>query len=64
MSADNDKRKQLLVRISDSLWKDISRWAEDDFRSVNGQIEWLLTECVKRHKKGAPLFRGDNGQQE
>ncbi|MBU3850696.1 MAG: PTS ascorbate transporter subunit IIC, partial [Candidatus Treponema excrementipullorum] len=30
-------------------------WAEDDFRSVNGQIEFLLTECVKQRKKnGAP----------
>ena len=26
-------------------------WAEDDFRSLNGQIEYLLTECVKRRKK-------------
>lgn len=26
-------------------------WAESDFRSVNGQIEYLLTQCVKQHKK-------------
>ena len=29
----------------------IAAWAEDDFRSVNGQIEYILTECVKQRKK-------------
>jgi hypothetical protein len=49
---DNEgKKKQLLLRISDTLWKDLAAWAEDDFRSVNSQIEYLLSECVKKHKK-------------
>lgn len=48
---DKDK-KQLLLRLSSSLWQDLAQWAEDDFRSINGQIEYLLTECVKQHKKG------------
>lgn len=46
-------KKQLLLRISPQLWADLSAWAEDDFRSINGQIEYLLTECVKRRKKSA-----------
>lgn len=33
------------------LYDQIASWAEDDFRSVNGQIEYLLTECVKQRKK-------------
>jgi len=45
-------KKQLLLRLSPSLWKDLAAWAEDDFRSINGQIEYLLTESVKRRKKG------------
>lgn len=45
------KKKQIPLRISEKLFNDISKWAEDDFRSVNGQIEYLLTECVKQHKK-------------
>ena len=45
------EKKQVPLRISEQLFKDISRWAEDDFRSINGQIEYLLTECVKQHKK-------------
>ena len=48
--ADKDK-KQLLLRLSPTLWEEISRWAEDDFRSVNGQIEFLLTEAVKKRRK-------------
>jgi len=45
------EKKQILLRITDSLWKDLAGWAEDDFRSINGQIEFLLTECVKKRKK-------------
>jgi hypothetical protein len=45
-------RKQLLLRLSPSLWQELAAWAADDFRSINGQIEYLLTECVKRRKKG------------
>ena len=43
-------KKQILLRISQSLWKELSAWAEDDFRSINGQIEYLLNECVIRRK--------------
>ena len=45
----NDK-KQILLRLSPTLHKDLSAWAEDDFRSINGQIEYILTEAVKKHK--------------
>ena len=48
--ADKDK-KQLLLRLSPTLWEEISRWAEDDFRSINGQIEYLLTEAGKKRRK-------------
>lgn len=48
--ADKDK-KQLLLRLSPTLWEEVSRWAEDDFRSINGQIEYLLTEAVKKRRK-------------
>lgn len=48
----SDNKKQIPLRISDNLYVELSRWAEDEFRSVNGQIEYLLTECVKKRKKG------------
>lgn len=51
----NSKKKQVPLRLSESLYNAIAAWAEDDFRSVNGQIEYLLTECVRQRKKtGGP----------
>ena len=45
------EKKQIPLRLSAKLYNAIAQWAEDDFRSVNGQIEYLLTECVKQRKK-------------
>lgn len=45
------EKKQVPLRLSKELYDAISAWAEDDFRSVNGQIEYLLTECVRQRKK-------------
>lgn len=45
-------KKQVLLRLAPSLWDEISAWAEDDFRSINAQIEYLLTEAVRNRRKG------------
>ena len=45
------EKKQVPLRLSEKLSADIAAWAEDDFRSVNGQIEYLLSECVRQRKK-------------
>ena len=44
-------KKQVLLRLAPSLWDDIASWAEEDFRSINSQIEYLLSEAVRQHKK-------------
>ncbi|MBQ7973150.1 MAG: Arc family DNA-binding protein [Lachnospiraceae bacterium] len=44
-------KKQVLLRLSPSLWNDLAKWAEDDFRSINGQIEYLLAEAVRKRNK-------------
>ena len=50
------EKKQIPLRLSQELYAAIAAWAEDDFRSVNGQIEDLLTECVRQRKKnGSPV---------
>lgn len=41
-----DAKKQIPLRISAKLYDELSAWAEDEFRSLNGQIEYLLHECV------------------
>ncbi len=46
-----DEKKQVPLRLSPKLYNALAAWAEDDFRSVNGQIEYLLTECIKQRKK-------------
>ena len=45
------QKKQVPLRLSPKLYAQIAAWSEDDFRSVNGQIEYLLTECVRQRKK-------------
>ena len=45
-------KKQVPLRLPPQLYAEIARWAEDDFRSVNGQIEYLLTQAVNKRKKG------------
>ena len=51
MEKDKNTKKQIPLRISDGLYEELERWAADEFRSVNGQIEYLLTECVKKRRK-------------
>ncbi|MDF2948284.1 MAG: hypothetical protein K0R07_294 [Sedimentibacter sp.] len=52
MDSKKDKdKKQVLLRLSPRLWEELADWAEDDFRSINGQIEYLLNESVKQRKK-------------
>ena len=47
----NGGKKQIPLRLSARLYEQIEAWAEADFRSVNGQIEYLLTECVRQRSK-------------
>jgi len=44
-------KKQIPLRLSSKLYEELAAWAEEDFRSLNGQIEYLLTECVRQRKK-------------
>lgn len=45
-----EPRKSFLLRISPELWKDLEAWAQEDMRSVNGQIEFLLVQAMRRRK--------------
>ena len=44
-------KKQMVLRLSQSLWNEIAKWAEEDFRSINGQVEYLLSQCVNERRK-------------
>jgi hypothetical protein len=54
-----DLKKQIPLRLSQKLYAEIAAWAEDDFRSINGQIEFLLTECVRQRKKTGKYVAAD-----
>ena len=43
-------RKQFLLRIDPELWADVEKWAADELRSVNAQIEWALREAIRRRR--------------
>jgi hypothetical protein len=45
-------RKQFLLRIDPEVWADVEKWASDELRSVNAQVEYLLREAVRKRKGG------------
>jgi hypothetical protein len=47
-------RKAFLLRIDPALFAEIEKWAADELRSVNGQVEYLLREAVRARRKGPP----------
>ncbi len=53
-------RKSFLLRINAELWDELSRWAAEEFRSVNGQIEFVLQRAVdeRRGKRRGPTAGG------
>ena len=58
-------RKQLVLRIDPELWADVEKWAADELRSVNAQIEYLLRDAVRRRTgRAAGGGHGSGGRQE
>ena len=56
-----DEEKKFLLRLPPRVFDELRRWAEQDMRSINGQIEWLLREAVARHGGRGPLTGGSTG---
>jgi hypothetical protein len=56
-----EPRKQFLLRIDPELWAQLERWAAEELRSVNGQIEYVLRQSVvKRKGSGDKKMTDDN----
>jgi len=45
------KKKAFALRINEDMLKAVEKWAADEFRSTNGQIEWMLNESLKKAKR-------------
>jgi hypothetical protein len=54
------ERKPFLLRIDPALWAELEAWAQDEFRSVNGQIEYLLKQAVTKRRGSAPARKADD----
>jgi hypothetical protein len=50
-------RKPFLLRMDPALWAELEAWAQDELRSVNGQIEYLLKQAVLKRRKGAAAVK-------
>ena len=48
------ERKAILIRIDEQLWKELRSYAAESLRSLNGQIEFLLREAVRKRKGKEP----------
>ena len=55
-------RKPFLLRIDPELWADLEAWAQDELRSVNGQIEYVLRQAVQRRKGGRHEADSEKGR--
>ena len=54
-------RKKYLLRVDPELWAEIERWAADELRSVNAQVEWILRDAVRRHRGARRRADGETG---
>ena len=52
------ERKSFLLRIDPELYADLENWAQAELRSVNGQIEYLLRDAVRRRRGSGEAVRG------
>ena len=48
------KKKAFALRVNEDIIKAIEKWAADEFRSTNGQIEWILMQALKDAKRDVP----------
>lgn len=55
-------KKSFLMRVDPKLWAEIQGWADQEMRSVNGQIEYLLRDAVRRRKGGQNQNQNDTGK--
>ena len=56
------KKKAFALRINEDMLKTIEKWAADEFRSTNGQIEWMLMQFLKDNNR-APKSKNNNNSE-
>jgi hypothetical protein len=56
-------KKNFALRIDEDLYKALEKWAGDEFRSVNGQLEWLIHQRLKEMGRLKPVEKGKDGSE-
>lgn len=51
MSKEKENTKNFVLRLDAKTMEAVEKWAADEFRSVNGQLQWIITEALKKNKK-------------
>jgi hypothetical protein len=51
------KKKAFALRVNEDMLKAIEKWAADEFRSTNGQLEWMLMQSLKNAKREPKKFK-------
>lgn len=46
--AKKTENKSFVLRVDAQTWDELERWAEDEFRSVNGQLQWIIADALRR----------------
>lgn len=69
MAAPEKKNKSFILRVDAETMNAIEAWAADEFRSTNGQLQWIITEALRKakrlpKKKNLPQNKEDNGTEE
>ncbi len=57
-------KKSFVLRIDEGTYKVLEKWAADEFRSVNGQMEWLIEQALKKAGRGRDAKQKDKGKEE
>lgn len=51
MSKEKENTKNFVLRLDAKTMEAVEKWAADEFRSVNGQLQWIITEALKKNKR-------------
>lgn len=57
-------KKSFVLRIDEKVFTALEKWAADEFRSVNGQLEWIISQALKEHGRAAKESRASESSDE
>lgn len=58
------KKKVFALRLDEEVYAAVERWAADEFRSTNGQLEWIISKALKDARRLSPVSEADNNSQD